>query len=52
MKEVAASTLLELQDVQSFSQIITTNVQHFYRPDAFPLPNQQCQSTEGKQKID
>jgi len=48
MTEVIVTTLLELQDVQSSSQIITTNVQHFYRPDAFPLPNQQCQSTEGK----
>jgi len=25
-----------------------TNIQFFYRPDAFLSPNQQCQSTEGK----
>jgi len=25
-----------------------TNIKFFYRPDALPSPNQQCQSTEGK----
>ena len=25
-----------------------TNIQFFYRPDALPVTNQQCQSTEGK----
>ena len=25
-----------------------TNTQFFYRPDALPVANQQCQSTEGK----
>ena len=25
-----------------------TKIQFFYRPDALPVPNQQCQSTEGK----
>jgi len=25
----------------------TKNIQFFYRPDALPVPNQQCQSTEG-----
>jgi len=25
-----------------------TNIQFFYRPDALPVPNQQCQSSEGK----
>jgi len=36
--------------VQSFSQIITTNkpTPKYFRPDAFLLPSQQSQSTEGK----
>jgi len=33
--------------VQSSSQIITTNIQFFYRPDALPVA-QPFQSTEGK----
>jgi len=38
-----------LQDVQSSSQIVTTNkpTPSFYQPDALPV-TQSCQSTEGK----
>ena len=34
--------------VSRASQTIATNIQFFYRPDVLLSPNQQCQSTEGK----
>jgi len=37
MEVVVTTGLLELQVVQSSSQIITTNIQFFYRPDALPV---------------
>jgi len=53
MMEVVVTTgLLELQIVQSSSQIITTNKptsSFFYRPDALPVTQPTvCQNTEGK----
>jgi len=52
MMEVVVTTgLLELQVVQSSSQIITINKptsSFFTRRMPFLTPNQQCQSTEGK----
>ena len=42
---------LELQDVQSSSQVVTTNEptpSFFTGQMPFLQPNQQCQSTEGK----
>jgi len=35
--------------VQSSGQIVTTNTQFFTGRMPFLLPNQQCQSTEGKE---
>jgi len=34
--------------MQSSSQIITTNIQLFYRPDALPVAQPTVSSTEGK----
>jgi len=51
MMEVVVTTgLLEQQVVQSSSQIITTNKPTSFVTGRMPFlsPNQQCQSTEGK----
>ena len=50
MEVVVTTGLLELQVVQSSSQIITNNPTSSFFTDRMPFlsPNQQCQSTEGK----
>jgi len=48
MMEVAATTGASLYDVQSSSQMITTNKLIFTSRLPFLSPNQQCQSTQGK----
>jgi len=51
MEVVVATGLLELlgrAKLQSNHHYQQTNIQFFYRPDALPVANQQCQSTEGK----
>ena len=50
MEVVVTTGLLELYVVQSSSQIITNNPTSSFFTDWMPFlsPNQQCQSTEGK----
>ena len=38
---------ISLAKLQSNHHHQQTNIQFFYRPDALPVTNQQCQSTEG-----
>ena len=47
--EVAVTTgAISCAKLQSYHHHQQTNIQSFYRPDALPVANQQCQSTEGK----
>jgi len=52
MMEVVVTTgAISHTKLQSNRHHQQTNTQFFYRPDAFLLFNQQCQSTEGKKKV-
>jgi len=48
MEAVVTTGAISHAKLQSNHHYQQTNTQFFYRPDALPVTNQQCQSTEGK----